>query len=315
MKNPDSSIAPPDDGIIGASAVSLPASGATDAATHPFRGVVLLLCSLFFFACMDTTTKYLSAHYNVPLIVAIRYIVNCALMIVLLAPSQGAHLMRTQRTGLVLLRAFSLVSASLCVGLALQRMPVAEMTAIVFLGPILVALVAGPLLKERIGVIGWIAALAGFVGVLLVVRPGSGLNFWGVVFGLVAMVGNAVYQLMSRILIRTERTITLLFYTTLVGSICFGLALPWFWTSETPTLWQTLLFLSMGVNGGIGHYLFTAAFRHAPASTLAPINYFQLVWALVLGWIVFGHVPDGLTALGMLVVAASGAMMALKSRR
>ncbi len=288
---------------------------APPAASHPMRGVLLLVCALLFFACMDTTTKYLAARYPVPLIMAIRYIVNFALMVMLLAPSQGTKLLETRRTGLVLLRAGSLVMASLFVGLALQRMPVAETIAIVFLGPIVVALVARPVLGERIGALGWAAAIIGLAGVLLIARPGSGLDTTGVIFGLCAVGANATYLLLSRLLARTERTVALLFYTTLAGSVCFGISLPWFWQGETPTIGQMLLFLSMGVTGGIGHYLFTSAFRHAPASLLAPVNYLQLLWAGLLGWLVFGHIPDGLTVLGMIVVAASGLMVAFKSHR
>src|SRR3954470_22355378 len=127
MKNPQSAPSMPDRGIVGTPAEPLPSpANENSSAAHPFRGALMLLCALFFFACMDTTTRYLSAHYNVPLIVAIRYIVNCALMVVLLAPGHGMHLVRTQRTGLVIFRALCLVGASLFVGLALQRMPVAE---------------------------------------------------------------------------------------------------------------------------------------------------------------------------------------------
>jgi drug/metabolite transporter (DMT)-like permease len=282
---------------------------------HPVRGALLFVTGLLLFACMDTTTKYLSAHYEVPLIVAIRYIVNCLLMIVLLAPTHGRQLVETQRTGLVLVRAGCLAAASLLVGLALQRMPVAETTAINFIAPMLVVLIAGPLLGERVGAWGWAAAGAGFAGVLLVARPGSGLETIGIVFALGAVGANAAYQLLSRVLAGSERTIALLFYTALVGSICFGLALPWFWEGRAPGLGELLLFLSLGVYGGVGHFLFTAAYRHAPASMLAPMNYLQLLWAGLLGWLVFGHVPDRLSTLGMCVIAASGLVMALKSRR
>ncbi|MGE5385411.1 MAG: DMT family transporter [Betaproteobacteria bacterium] len=315
MKTPEAPQARAEAGYDGEFGEAVLAPETPPTASHPMRGVLLLVSALLFFACMDTTTKYLAARYPVPLVMGIRYIVNCALMVVLLAPSQGMKLMETRRTGLVLLRAGSLVVASLFVGLALQRMPVAETIAIVFLGPMVVALVARPILGERIGALGWAAAIVGLAGVLLIARPGSGLDTAGVVFGLCAVGANATYLLLSRLLASTERTVTLLFYTTLAGSVCFGLSLPWFWEGEAPTAWQTLLFLSMGITGGIGHYLFTAAFRHAPASLLAPINYLQLLWAGLLGWLVFGHVPDGLTVLGMIVVAASGLMVAFKSRR
>ena len=281
---------------------------------QPLRGILLCVSALFLFACLDTTTKYLSAQYNVPLIVAVRYIVHLLLMVAILAPREGRQLVQTTRTGLVLVRAACLAAASLFLGLAVQRMPIAETTAILFVAPILVVLIAGPLLHEKIGVVGWTAAILGFSGVLLIVRPGSGLDPLGTVFGLCVAVVAAAYQLLSRLLASTERTITLLFYTALVGSILFGLGLPWFWRGQAPSPLQTVLFLSMGVTGGVGHLLFTSAYRHAPASLLAPITYSQLLWAGLLGWIVFGHVPDRITLVGMCIVAISGVMVALKSR-
>jgi drug/metabolite transporter (DMT)-like permease len=213
-----------------------------------------------------------------------------------------------------LVRAASLAIVSLLLGLALQRMPVAETTAINFLSPMLVVLLARPVLGERIGALGWMAAVTGFVGVLLIARPGNGLDAEGVTFALCAVGASVTYQLLSRVLVSTERTVALLFYTALIGAIGFGIFLPWFWTRETPTLLEVLLFLSLGICGGLGHFLYTAAYRHAPASLLAPMNYLQLLWAGLLGWLVFGHVPDPLSILGMCVVAASGVMIAFKSR-
>lgn len=279
------------------------------------RGILLLGTAVFFFACMDTTTKYLAGHYNVPLIMAIRYLVHCLLMVVILAPSRGKQLVQTRRTGLVVVRAACLAVGSLFYGLALQRMPVAETTAIIFLAPLLVVLIARPFLHEQIGLLGWAATLTGFAGVLLIVRPGGGLDLTGVAWVLCAAVATVVYQLLSRILATTEQTIALLFYVALVGAICFGVFLPWYWEGKAPTFEQLLLFLSIGMMGGIGHFFFTAAYRHTAASTLAPIIYLQLFWATLLGWIVFDHVPNRLTVLGMGVVAASGAIIAFKSRR
>ena len=275
----------------------------------------MLFCgALLVFAYMDTTTKYLAAYYNVPLIVAIRYMVHCLLMVVILGPSQGTALVQTQRTGLVLLRAASLAIASLFMGLALQRMPVAETTAIVFLGPMFVVLLAGPLLGEKVGLIDWIAAVLGFIGVLMVARPGSYLDTTGTLFAVLVVVMLVIYQLLSRVLARTEQTYSLVFYAALLGSIGYGVFLPWSLKGPTPTNGEFLLFLSVGVSAGLGHYLYTAAYRHAPASLLAPMNYMQLLWAGLLGWIVFNHVPDKLSIIGMCVIAVSGALLAIKSR-
>lgn len=288
---------------------------ATASSAHPWHGLLLIMAALLLFACMDSTTKFLATRYNVPLVVAVRYIVHCLLMLVLLAPSQGKRLVHTQRTGLVLLRAASLEVASLFIALALQRMPVAETTAINFLAPMLVVLLARPLLGERIGPLGWAAAITGFIGVLLIAHPHSGLDAGGIFYALCSVGAIVTYQLLSRVLATSERTIALLFYTALIGALGFGLLLPWFLEGAAPSRLETLLFVSMGVTGGLGHYLFTAAYRHAPASLLAPLNYLQLLWAGLLGWLVFDHVPDPLSLLGMAVVAASGVMIAFKSRQ
>jgi drug/metabolite transporter (DMT)-like permease len=276
---------------------------------------MLCIASLFLFACMDTTTKYLAATYNVPMIVAVRYLGNLLLMVALLGPTHRQELVRTDRTALVLVRAACLAFTSLLIGLALQRMPVAETTAINFIAPLVVVLLARPLLGERIGRWGWAAALLGFGGVMLIVRPGSGLNPTGVMLALTAVGAGAAYQLLSRVLVDSERTLAMLFYTALLGSVLFGLALPWTMHGRTPGGLELLLFLSLGVYGGLGHFLFTKAYRHASASVLAPLTYLQLLWAGLLGWLIFRHVPDGISLLGMVTVTVSGLVIAFKRDR
>ena len=282
---------------------------------HPVRGALLCIMALALFACMDTVTKYLSQTHPVPLIVAARYLGNLLLMVGFLVPTHGRQMIRTHRTGLVWLRGLCLALASLLIGFGLQRMPVAETTAILFLSPILLVIVAGPFLGERVGPVGWVATAAGFCGVLLIARPGSGLVAAGVMFVLGAVVMNLGYQLLSRLLSATESTFALLFYTALAGSILYGLAVPWFMEDRAPSLLEVVLFASLGLFGGVGHYLFTAAFRYAPASLLAPFNYIQLLWAGLLGWLVFGHVPDAVSLIGMAIIAGSGVLIALKTGR
>ena len=281
---------------------------------HPLRGVLYLLGGLLLFACMDTTVKYLTASYSVPLIFAVRYGVNLLLITAVFAPRQGRHLIETKRTGLVLLRGACLACVSLAVGFALQRMPVAETTAITYVAPLIIVIAAGPLLGERVGWIGWTAALLGFAGVMLIVRPGSGLEPFGVACALAAAIVNAGYQLLSRLLAATERTRALLFYTALIGTLAFGASVPWFLGDRAPTAVELLLFLIVGTCGTVGHWFLTAAYSHADASLLAPMTYLQLLWAGLLGWLVFDHVPDGISLLGMAIVAASGVLIALKTR-
>lgn len=282
---------------------------------RPLVGVLMVMGAVLLFAGNDTVTKLLVAQYPVPLVSAIRYMVHLALMLVLLLPRAGTGVFRTQRTGLVLLRGLCLVVSTLGMGLALQRMPMPESVAIVFLAPMLVVLAAGPVLGEKVAAASVMAAVVGFAGVLLIVRPGGGLDLLGVTFVLIAVATSVVYYLLSRVLARTEGTLTLLFYTALVGTVCFGAALPWSWSGPAPDLPTVLMFLSQGIVAGLGHYLFTAAHREASASLLAPVNYMQLLWVGILSWLVFGHVPDGLTLAGMGLVALAGTSIAMISAR
>ncbi len=282
---------------------------------HALRGVLMVMGAVLLFAGNDIVTKLLVTEYPVPLVAAMRYLVHALLMVVFLGPRLGVRLVRTKRTGLVVLRGVCLVLSTLCMGLAFQRMPVPESVSIVFLAPMLVVLVAGPVLGERVAAASFVAAIGGFAGVLLIVRPGGGLEPLGVAFVLAAVASSVVYYLLSRVLAQSESTMTLLFYTALVGAVCFGAMLPWSWSGPAPDLPTLAMFLSQGVTAGLGHYLFTAAHREASSSLLAPVTYMQLLWVGLLSWLMFGHVPDALTLAGMAVVAGSGVIMALVSTR
>lgn len=281
----------------------------------PLRGLALIAGATLLFAYNDTTNKLLITEYNVPMVTAIRYIGHCLLMLAIVAPLHGREMVRTQRTGLVIVRAFSLAFGSLLVSFALQRMPVAETTAIVYLCPVLVVLLSGPLLGEKVGVGAWIAAVIGFAGVLLIARPGSGLDPWGVLFVLGNVALAVTYNLLSRVLARTERTMAMLFYSALAGAIGFGIFLPWTLHGVAPTPLQIVLFIGLGVSAWLGHYLFTQSYRYAPAALVAPMTYMHLLWAGILGWLVFGHAPQPLALAGMALVAVAGIVSAFRPRR
>jgi len=282
---------------------------------QPLRGLALIVGATLLFAYNDTTNKLLITEYNVPMVTAIRYIVHCLLMLAIVAPLHGREMVRTQRTGLVIVRAASLALGSLLVSFALQRMPVAETTAIVYLTPVLIVLFSGPLLKEKVGPMAWVAAVIGFAGVLLIARPGGGLDPIGVLFVLGNVVVSVTYNLLSRVLARTERTMAMLFYSALVGAIGFGIFLPWTLHGVAPTALQIVLFLGLGVSAWLGHYLFTQSYRYAPAALVAPMTYMHLLWAGILGWLVFGHAPEPIAMAGMALVALAGLVSAFRPRR
>lgn len=283
-------------------------------AQRPLRGILLFMLALMLFALLDATSKHLSASFAVPLLVWARYTLHFAIMLVFVAPSMRLQLVRTDNLALQVVRALALVGTTGFAMMAFRSMPLAEATAVLFLAPLLVTLLAGPFLHERIGAGRWAAVLVGFAGVLLIARPGGALNLAGVLWALAGAACYAAYQLLTRRLSHAEHPLTLLFYTALVGTAVMSLALPWFWFEFAPAPRQWLMIASLGVYGGVGHFILIRAFRLAPASTLTPFGYTQLIWAGLLGWMVFGHIPDAMSTAGMAVIAASGLWLALGKR-
>jgi len=276
------------------------------------RGTIFFLSALFIFAVSDTTAKYMSGFFAVPLLAWARYVTQLVFMLVVTAPAMGRSIVCTGHPRLMILRGLMQVASTVLVLLAFQRLPLAETTAFAFISPLLVALLAGPLLGEKLQLRTWLTTLAGFAGVLLIVRPGGAMHGVGVIYALGSALCYAVYQILTRKLSSSEPPLRQLFYIALVGSVCMSCALPFFWTGIVPSPIRALLILSLGAYGGTGHFLLIRAFHEAPASSLSPMIYFQLVWAMLLGWIVFGQLPDLLSVVGMLVIGASGLSLALR---
>lgn len=285
------------------------------ATTRPLLGIALITCAVAVFACVDAMTKHLATSWNVPLVVALRYIVNVLALAAIYAPQHGLNLVRTNRTSLVMLRALCLSAASLFAGLALTRMPVAETISIIFLAPFAVMVLAIPLLGEKVTPAGWLTAIAGFCGVLLVANPGNGLDPLGVIYAACCAAVTVGYYLLSRLLAKTESMMAMLFHTALVGAVLFGAYLPWSLKGSMPQGLDLFLFVLIGLAATLGHYLFTAAFRVAPASVLAPVNYLHIFFAGIVGWVVFGHVPTALSIGGMALVVIAGVASAIVSNR
>ena len=283
-------------------------------AQHPLRGIALFMLSLMLFALLDATSKHLAASFAVPFLVWARYSLHFAMMLVFLGPSMRFRLVRTRHLALQVVRALALVGTTGFAMVAFRTMPLAEATAVLFLSPLLVTILAGPFLHERIGAGRWAAACLGFAGVLLIARPGGALSLEGMSWALAGAACYAIYQLLTRRLSQDEHPQTLLFYTALVGTAVMSLALPWFWSETAPAPLQWLQIISLGFYGGVGHFLLIRAFRLAPASTLTPFGYTQLIWATLLGWGVYGHLPDVPALAGMAIVAASGLWLALGER-
>ncbi len=282
---------------------------------NPLKGVALVVAATLLFATADTLGKHLAMLYAVTMVLAARYAVNLTLVTAVMWPRHRSALWRTNRTGLVILRGACLALASISMMLALRLMPVSETVAIIYIAPVMVMLAAGTVLKEQVGLLGVISAALGFAGVLLIARPGSGLDAWGVALSLINACLATGYHLLTRILSRTETTMALMFHTALVGAVLFG-ALSLVLGSETlPSALDASLMAALGALATAGHLLFTSAYREAPASILAPVNYLHIAFATLLGWLVFQQLPDALGFTGIALIAAAGLLAAWRASR
>lgn len=281
----------------------------------PLRGVALVVAATFLFALADTLGKHLALLYAAPLILAARYSVNLALVVAVMAPRHGTTLWRTRRTGLVVLRGLCLALASITMLLALRVMPVAETVAIIYITPVLLMLAARPVLGERVSLSGWLGAALGFAGVLLIARPGSGLDPWGVALSLANAVLATGYHLLTRILTRTETTMAMMVHTAAVGAALFLALTLALGADVLPGAVDAGLMLALGALATVGHLMFTAAYREASAATLAPVNYLHIAFATLLGALVFQQLPDALGFAGMALIAIAGLLAAWQATR
>ena len=236
-------------------------------------------------------------------------------MAAIFLPRMGLRLVRTASPGLQLLRGLMLVLSSVVFVVALRHMPIAAVASIVFLAPIIVAVAGGPLLGERVGARTWFALAGGFTGVLLIIRPGGSAFTWWAFLPLGCAFMFAGYQVLTRKLAGHDDPITTLFIPGLVAVFAIP---PVFHDSiaGVPTVPLHLAMLvAIGVLGAVGHFFLIRAHHDAPATLLAPFGYTQLLVILVLGFAVFGEIPDGLALLGIALIAGSGLALVLAGRR
>jgi drug/metabolite transporter (DMT)-like permease len=278
------------------------------------RGIALVCIAVVFFICMDATAKYLAARLPVLEVIWARYLLSWLLAAVVFAPRMGWRLWRTRRLGIQLVRGVALVSSTLCFVSALVYLPLAEALALGLVSPILVALMSGPWLGERVSRPQWIAIGGGFMGVLIVLRPGGGIFQWAALLPLVSAAGYSVYLILTRKVSGGEHPVTSLFYGSLAGAVGLSLIMPWVW--QTPPDFGTgALMVLLGVLGATGHFLLIKAFEMAPAATLAPYAYTQMVWAILLGYVVFGDFPDTITLVGIAVIVSAALGISLADAR
>lgn len=268
-------------------------------------GIALMCGAVACFACLDATAKYLNGYMDTLQVVWARYTSAFLLTLIVSNPWTRPGLMVTRRLALQIARSLILLSSTVFNFLAFRYLQLDEALAIAFSTPFMVAILAGPILGEWIGWRRWAAIGVGFIGVLVVIRPGLGGFQWAGLLALGAAVCYAFYGITTRVLARTDSNETTLFYSNLIGALVTLPILPFVWTTPTDP-WIIALLVMMGVFGSIGHYLLIAGHRLAPASLLSPFMYTQLVWATGFGYLVFGNLPNAWTLSGAAIVVGSG---------
>src|SRR5438270_7866183 len=281
-------------------------------ADHPFRGIALILASTVFLGISDVTAKYLSATLPSIEIAWIRFLVFALIMSPAMVPGSPLFALQSRRPGLQLMRGAALLGSSLFFISGLRFLPIAEASATGFVAPLFVTALSIFFLGESVGLRRWIATAVGLIGVLIILRPGSGAFHPAAVFPLVSALAWACTLIMTRMMSGRDRAITTMTYSSIAGVCVLSALVPFVWV--TPS-WHDILFgIFIGVASTAGQWIVVLAFRYADASVLAPFSYSQLLWVSILGFVIFGEIPDIWTVVGAVFIVASGLYTAHRER-
>jgi drug/metabolite transporter (DMT)-like permease len=277
-------------------------------------GIALMCGAVALFAVLDTTAKYLNTQMDTMQVIWARYTSAFVLTFIISNPLTRPGLLRTGFMKLQIIRSLLLVFATAGNFLALRWLQLDEVLSIIFTFPFIVAIASGPLLGEWIGWRRWCAIGFGFGGVLLITRPGFGGMHPAALFSLAATVSYGFYAVITRIVSRVDSDQTSLLYSNFIGAMVMLPVIPFVW--QTPSTWLiALMLMAIGVLGSLGHFCLIAGHRLAPASVLAPFVYTQLIWVVILGYLVFDHVPNHWTMAGAAIVVGSGLYLLHRERR
>jgi drug/metabolite transporter (DMT)-like permease len=284
-----------------------------DAPGRRLAGIALMCGALICFACLDASAKWAGRSVDPLVTTWARYAFSVVLVSIVLNPITTPGLTRTRRPLLQIGRSLLLLISTALNFLALQHLQLTQTVSIQFAAPLIIALMAGPLLGERMGPRRLAAVVVGFLGVLVVTRPGFGGVHPAALYSVAGAVCYALYNISTRFLAAHDSSATTLFYSGLAGVVVMTPILPFVWTTPPNALTWVLL-AATGLFGAVGHWLLILAHARAPAGVLAPFIYSQLLWMLAAGYLIFGDVPDRWTLAGAAIVIASGLYLLYRER-
>lgn len=269
------------------------------------QGIACVVLATACFGALDTTAKIASAVVPVVMVMWWRYLFQALVTGIVLGPLRGRALLRTRRPGLQVLRGLTLVLSSALAFISLRTLPLAEFSALLMLTPLVITVIAARGLGERIPAWRWAMLLGGFAGALVVIRPGTDAFNAAMLLPLAVVAASAAYQVLTAQLVKVDDAGTTHFYTGLTGALVGSALLPFFWQTLPHLGWWALLALLGGLST-LGHFLLIQAYGRAPASTLTPYLYCQIGFGTLGGWVAFGDRPDGISMLGIGLIAAFG---------
>lgn len=277
------------------------------------RGILYLLGSGIIFTILDSLAKETALIIPVLQVAWGRYVFHFMFLPLYgprplarrsWSPGGWRRMFATRHPWLQLIRSLLLLGATLFFFGAVHYVPLADAAAVAFLEPLLITALAHFFLGEKVGLRRWVAVAIGLLGVLVVIRPGFGMAHWGVLLSLGSAACGAVYATLTRIVSRADSAATSLAYAGLAGVVGLSLAMPFVWQPVDGLVW--LMFLGLGITGGLGHFFMIKAFALAPGGTLAPFIYVQILWIVLVGWLWFGDWPVTSTWIGIALIVGSG---------
>jgi drug/metabolite transporter (DMT)-like permease len=278
------------------------------------RGILLMCAGTCLFPFMNAAVKLLAARYPVPEIVWARFTGHLIIMLIIFLPHHRWRLLWPRRPAVQIGRSLLMLVSNMVFVIAIASVPLATASAIGFTSPLIVTALSVPLLHEQVGWRRWSAVMVGFAGALIVIRPGNGFHDPAVLLLLFSALAYALYQIATRWVGRYDNAATGIVFAALIGSLAMSVVLPFVFVAPQ-TLFDALLFLSLGVLGGLGHYLIIRAFQLGNAAVMAPLGYVELIGTATLGYLIFGNFPDLWTWVGAGVIIASGLYIAVRERK
>jgi len=282
---------------------------------RPLFGIAYFCVAILLTAIVDAISKYLTREIHA-LQIAWGYFVGiafCVLCYAIVRRLPGRAVFGTARMPLQVLRAALLVMTISTLFAGLKYIPLADVTAITFSAPLIIAALSGPLLGEKVGMHRWGAVVVGMAGVLIVIRPGGDVVQWAVLLPLATAFGFATFQMATRRLASTEPTFVTLFYTSAGSALMSSVLVVFYWMPLD--LRQAAYLFGIGVLGAGAHFCFIRSFEEAEASFLAPFNYTKIVWVIGLGYLMFGDFPAPHVLLGSTIIITSGLYVLMRERR